>query len=442
MLIHGIGSQRPLATIKGFVDALVNRSERWSKPDELSSSYELRRYQLVRTRARPRTDLFELYWADKLPGTKLSHTMSWLRAILLRRPRNVGARLRPIAYLTRLILASTAVGLVALVLTFGVDGVSGLWHDASAFAQLAWVSFALSAIAGVVNGVLVRSLGDAARYLDAAPDNIAVRQSIRQSGVALLTRLHAEGRYDRIVVVGHSLGSVIGYDILRHYWCQVHRSHESPMDVDQRCLHAYQQHLAAERTEGWAERHRELQRDLWREYRRLGLPWLVTDLVTLGSPLTHADTLLARSPDDLAALVGELELPSCPPHRGSADLTRAERYLVEGSQRTVRMLNHAAPFAITRWTNVYVPTTAIVFGDPIGGPVAPMLGDGIRDVPVSASTWIRAHSPLAHTSYWLRAGPNGGTRAIEVLVKAIDLDSRGWLDPHVAEMPWESSVRD
>lgn len=46
VLIHGIGNQKPLATANRFVNALVNREERWSKPDRLSSSYEMRRYQV------------------------------------------------------------------------------------------------------------------------------------------------------------------------------------------------------------------------------------------------------------------------------------------------------------------------------------------------------------------------------------------------------------
>ncbi len=61
-------------------------------------------------------------------------------------------------------------------------------------------------------------MGDSARYLRATPSNIAQRQKIREAGVSLLESLHASGRYQRIVVVGHSLGSVVGYDVLTHFW--------------------------------------------------------------------------------------------------------------------------------------------------------------------------------------------------------------------------------
>lgn len=64
----------------------------------------------------------------------------------------------------------------------------------------------------------ILSIFDAARYLNAAPANIAERHAIRRDGIALLKKLHdpASG-YDQIVIVGHSLGSVIGYDMLKHY---------------------------------------------------------------------------------------------------------------------------------------------------------------------------------------------------------------------------------
>ena len=47
-------------------------------------------------------------------------------------------------------------------------------------------------------------------------ENVAARQTIREAGVDLLTKLHGSGNYDRIIVIGHSLGSVIGYDVLNY----------------------------------------------------------------------------------------------------------------------------------------------------------------------------------------------------------------------------------
>lgn len=439
VVIHGIGSQRPLATIKGFTDALVARSERWSKPDQVSRSYELRRYQLRRTAARPRTDFFELYWADKMPGTKLGQTLSWSRSIILRRPRDASPALRPIAYLSWAVILTTAAAAAALLLTIGFDGLDRLWHAATGLAKLGWVSASLSVVGGAVSGFLTANLGDAARYLDNAPDNIAVRQSVRQSGLELLRRLHADGRYDRIVVVGHSLGSVIGYDILRLYWSQIHQTHGTPLTVSQECLRAYELLLAnAAKTGPDLTAYRRAQKVLWREYRRHGHPWLITDLVTIGSPLTHAATLLARSPADLEGLKADLELPTCPPQGAPESFTQKETYFTDGQIRTIQMPTHGALFALTRWTNIYAPAKAMIFGDPIGGPVAPIFGTGVKDIAVRVAPWWRRYTPIAHTSYWHHSGNLGKASAIQALKESLDIESRQWLNEHVSEMPWEA----
>jgi alpha-beta hydrolase superfamily lysophospholipase len=70
--------------------------------------------------------------------------------------------------------------------------------------------------------------GDAAHYLDTIPENIVIRHEIRRDGIELLRKLHMVGRdpsddntefidkpYDRVVVIGHSLGSAIAYDVLK-----------------------------------------------------------------------------------------------------------------------------------------------------------------------------------------------------------------------------------
>jgi hypothetical protein len=441
VVIHSVGSQRPLSTVRSFTHALIGDAKRWSKPDQMSDSYELRRFQLTREKYRPRTDLFELYWADQVPGTKAGDVLSWLRSIMFRRPRTVNAALRPIAYLSWATLALAAVALLALLLTIGIDGIGHLLAAATALAQVAWVSTGLTLLGAIVSSLLIGALGNAARYLDVTPGNIAVRQSIRQHGVELLRRLHADGGYDRIAIVGHSLGSVIGYDIIRLYWSQVHRAHGNVAAVSQDALAAFRDLLADSAAAGLdITEYRRAQRELWCEYRRHGHPWLVSDLITIGSPLTHAGTLLARSSADLDMLMSDLELPTCPPRGDPKDLTFRETYFTGASIRSLEVLPHAAPFAVTRWTNIYAPVRAIIAGDPVGGPLAPVFGTGVKDVPVRISPWWRGRTPLAHTSYWRRQPGAEASAAVRVILDAIDLESGRWLDDHLAGMPWEMSV--
>jgi hypothetical protein len=441
VVIHGVGSQRPLSTVKSFTHALIGDAKRWSKPDQMSASYELRRYQLPRDRYRPRTDLYELYWADQIPGTRASQVLSWLRSITFRRPRTVDAALRPLAYLSWATLVAVVLAIAALAATIGDQGIRYLWDAATGLAQLALVTTGLSLAGAALAAFLTAHLGDAATYLNPAPRNVAVRQSIREHGVTLLRRLHEEGGYDRIAIVGHSLGSVIGYDIIRLYWSQVHRLHGESLTTSQPALADY----LKLHTEGPADvdKYRAAQRSLWREYRGHALPWLITDLVTIGSPLTHAGTLLARSPADLDMLITDLELPTCPPHGAADDITLRDTYLAEGNIRTLQMLTQATPFAVTRWTNIYAPAVGIIFGDPIGGPLAPVFGVGIKDVPAMLSPRWRARTPLAHSSYWrcVQDRKTGKpTSAIIALREAVDLESGRWLDAYLAQLPWELSV--
>jgi hypothetical protein len=82
VVIHGMGEQTPMDTIKSFVRAvwetdaeitangLPNPAEVWSKPDVRTGSLELRRIttrESIKTDSFPdrvRSDFYELYWAD------------------------------------------------------------------------------------------------------------------------------------------------------------------------------------------------------------------------------------------------------------------------------------------------------------------------------------------------------------------------------------------
>src|SRR5690349_459332 len=82
VVIHGIGNQRPMDTLRPFVDAVLNVDPRgengaryYSKPDGLSSTFELRRLQS--RDSRPRTDYFELYWQHLVPTATWRKIYSW-----------------------------------------------------------------------------------------------------------------------------------------------------------------------------------------------------------------------------------------------------------------------------------------------------------------------------------------------------------------------------
>ena len=192
----------------------------------------------------------------------------------------------------------------------------------------------------------------------------------------------------------------------------------------------------------------QLQAELHAEQRSLGVPWRVTDFITVGSPLTHARDLMASKKVSLERRMAETEFPTCPP-RGEvqhSEEERAERGKpvpwaagTEGSGRLAfyraddegpLRAHEASPFATTRWTNLYIPMKPWLGGDPVGGPAEPVFGRGVVDVKVEISApkkkrrKVMAMPVGAHTWYWHRVGngsENQDKDCIEQLRSAMDL---------------------
>lgn len=422
ILIHGIGEQKPMDTLRAFVAGVlgspVNGRERfWSKPDPLSDLFELRRLQSQGRGSR--THFYEYYWAYQVEGTSLVDVGLWLWSLIRRRARDMPASAQTMVWAARLSLA----GCLVLLLS----GVAASWFDSWRSLPLAdWRWLLGAGLWFALQAALVHYVGDAARYLSPRPKNIRLRRAIRADGVRLIAELHARGEYERVIVVGHSLGSVIGYDIINAYWQACHdRLPGLALEPVQRMV---RESMLAKGPGPQAELRDKLsilgealdknsgdaalrgfqssQHLAQLELRRLGHPWRVSDFITLGSPLAHAVLLLARSSAEFEARKRQRELTTCPPQRdekGYAYGAPAAVDVGDGKHYTPLLPHHAAPFAITRWTNLYVPVRGGLWGDLVGGPLAEVLGHGIKDVEVRVPGWAR-WSLLAHTRYWRPAG--------------------------------------
>jgi hypothetical protein len=88
VLIHGIGEQKPMSTVRGFVKAILADDDQkpayWSTPDRMSQLFELRR---LRSRKRYATDFYEYYWAYNVQGTKLWDVGRWVGSLGRSHPR-------------------------------------------------------------------------------------------------------------------------------------------------------------------------------------------------------------------------------------------------------------------------------------------------------------------------------------------------------------------
>jgi hypothetical protein len=217
VVIHGMGEQRPMDTIKSFVEAvwatdktiaasgLPDPSHVWSKPDMRTGSLELRRITTRESRESPpeypagvRTDFYELYWADLTGGSTWAQFTGWVRGLLLRWPSQVPPGMME-TWIT-LWIASLIVVLLALIAA--IPG--NVWEERVTWlAEWHWVFAGLAVpAAAVVHSFATRYFGRVVRYTKADPDNIASRAAVRERGLKLLAALHGSD-YRRIVIASH-----------------------------------------------------------------------------------------------------------------------------------------------------------------------------------------------------------------------------------------------
>ncbi|EUB98254.1 hypothetical protein PMI07_006568 [Rhizobium sp. CF080] len=480
VIIHGMGEQLPMETLQGFVDAvwvydkdLISRGREdsstgekrkrnpvWGKPDSRNRSYELRRIATESMDGRGPTDFYEFYWAHLIHGTTWEQVKSWIFDLLWRSPRRVPMAVRKAWILLWVVSVIAAIGSLAALLPSAtiynclfnecasdtVGKQQSLWTIVSPVL----IGLASLGLGAFVNVFLIKYFGDVARYVKADPLNVARRQEIREKGVELLETLMGKDtsgrfgprRYDRIVVVAHSLGTIVAYDILLHCFARLNTvSAVDPKDAaaNQQPVRAAlerrvrtKMQLAAGKTETvpddpqgrfelfGIEQFQELQGLCRQELNRQGNPWIVSDFITLGSPLTHAEFLLAKDRGDLRDKQVQRIFATCPPAMEFDGTTRAWHFTYGPSDAPrdetggdFRHPHHAALFAYTRWTNLYSPHKMIFWGDVISGPLSEQFGfhhvqgqfSGIRDIVVAPYSGDRSASVdapdfFSHTKYW------------------------------------------
>jgi hypothetical protein len=269
-----------------------------------------------------------------------------------------------------------------------------------------------------------------------------VRREIRRQAVSTLQTLHLSGEYDRIVVVAHSLGAVVAYDMLRAYYSRINRALPDPGLLGQHFEDVDRGKLAKSAAREAGRKIIEHMAQVVDEARQRianGNPrpedkklraWLVTDFVTLGSPLTHALYLMCRGKTehelhaDFDQRTHEREFPTCPPRMIDDDL----QLTFEDPNSHMRYFHHGGQFALTRWTNIYFPASQLLWGDAIGGEVGPLFGGpnssgNVADIPVYSNS-SKTDNFFAHTLYWdVKYG--GSAPHMGALKRALDVGDTG-----------------
>jgi hypothetical protein len=322
-----------------------------------------------------------------------------------------------------------------------------------------WLLGLLLAFAALASFFLTPYIGDVARYLRDAPDNIECRNQIRALGLKILGDLHDQTtdelgrpRYDRIVVVAHSLGTIVAYDVLRSFFAEriapvaatdglvgsvlakIHRLGENDVaacdavaswkDGSWQWLPVAHAPTIAPDSANEAPKSpidaigfQVWQRDAFKDFtaqimpipgsKAEAAPWRVSDFVTMGSPLTHAVLLMTNrgTRAELERKVEQREFPVSPPRKPHDEDGRVFywgdrlRSLAQMPSEAVK-IQHSSLFALTCWTNLYFAQQRVVRGDFIGGPIDRALSPGVVNVPLS-TTLLNGH--FNHTHYWVRS---------------------------------------
>ena len=502
IIVHGMGEQKPLETLRGFVEAVwgarptpqpkPGHDDVWLVPDSRSGLTELARITTRRSNG-VRTDFFELYWSDLLVGNTLAQIRAWVVGLLLRWPHQVPRE----SFLLWIALWAIVAVVVALAAFVGLSNATeslwkvlreaeplrnrwtaaasavltallylllwcrlggnlrnwqkpdevflGIWstvtpRDASmnvavsrAFALLippavgalaylwfpwavlwvvkTWLLIVATAIAYMLAAWVVPVFGDVARYVRTSPDAVSARAAIRDRGVKLLRALHGpmkeptvkgydpgdESPYERIVVVGHSLGSIIAYDMLRLFWEERGPTRNNPASTPAlkalRALDGYCRNASPAPGRFDIGKFRKLQGEVSAALAEETNGWRVSDFVTLGSPLTHAEFLVSRDRSAFEERKAERMFPTCPPMMEPGKLPS---FLYSN----LTLAHHAAMFAAMRWTNIYDPGQLLFLGDFISGPCAPNFGPGVLDVRMKMTGRGLLGRVVTHTHYW------------------------------------------
>jgi hypothetical protein len=429
VVVHGMGEQRPLETLTEFMDAALEADRRgnrtfFSRPDQVVDSFESRRFLAPRAfnkagELRAQTEFFEYHWAHLMQDNRIGDLWPTVRRMLLTPPWYV-----PIGLLVVWGMFWALVLAVLALVAFGPD----FHFDLSNFGHLDLSRLGLDdvvrAIAGGGFGAFVltyaithwlppwltSSFVDVVRYLDTSPRSYEVRHDIRAGMINLLTRLHTDGRYQRIIIVAHSLGSYIAYDAISYLWDHTDmlrsdappvraRDDEQPGHPDG--LAEVEAAASALTRQSDAAAFQAAQRRLWLGLRAQGNPWLITDFLSFGSPMYMADRILTRNRRQFMERVSRRELPTCPPQTEPGTGTDIHGTLLfSWTDRGVRVLDHAAPFAVVRWTNAWFPARFFFFGDWFGGPLRPLFGNGILDRRLEANGWRSRIPAYAHALYY------------------------------------------
>jgi hypothetical protein len=260
LVIHGVGAHTPFQAcdsfVQGFCDVYINTDEPQEKKTEVRAQHKIKQSQgrsgagipwvqnylsLPAPEKKTTIDFYEYYW-----DIYMVHEVRFAEAFRLLVKASNGARefykryskehpellakatdfgefgrkrkfgtgeaeFRPAGYLK---LLGPCFSFLAIILPYLPLILKVL--DKWAGTQLPIFKQIFEAFSAFMKEPVPDFAGDLVRYLDldARSKHFETRQRIINGALEELRELAKDGRYDRIIIVGHSLGSVIAYDVI------------------------------------------------------------------------------------------------------------------------------------------------------------------------------------------------------------------------------------
>jgi hypothetical protein len=230
VIIHGIGEQSPFETLDAFTANFIRSFGNVqlshaiaTRSDASGKIWQENFIQVEREQGFP-IDLHEFYWAyiteEKIT---IPETVKWVEQTLAATKKyykkNVelqknyeerrGTKRFPLARV--LLLLRLAVFALPFFQLFGI-----LFSPFSHFPPLTWISKLSRIVLNKFGWIVTGYIGDVAIYTttDEKSKYYRIRQQILNESQTLVEALLNDDAYDRVIIAGHSLGSVIAYDTL------------------------------------------------------------------------------------------------------------------------------------------------------------------------------------------------------------------------------------
>lgn len=244
IVIHGIGEQVPFETLDAFATNFLKhlgevklRHEIVTRKGTSGVEWQESFVRIDRSNENP-IDVHEYYWAymteDKIP---ISDVINWAEKTLEQTGKfykqneqlmekykeRRGNKSFPMSAVLRWLH-------VAAIIFPLLDFLSAVFMPLSQ----QWIAGPLQKLKKKFGWIVTGYIGDVAIYttMDHKSKYYAIRQEILNESQTLVEEILNDNRYDRVILAGHSLGSVIAYDTLNRINIKVNMRGEDAVPID------------------------------------------------------------------------------------------------------------------------------------------------------------------------------------------------------------------